>query len=255
MIFLKYIRPLSFLCFINFSVLLSFNTEASECGVLQLQKNRSSGINIKSNKCSALPDISVGTVFDLAAQGRLWLKSSAAENGEQGFHMICQNRTGQSIQLEFSKPLSPWLNVEKLKDCNDWTDNKLSCGGDSTKKRGIYCVLAFLKPVLKNNSGKMSRTASVKMRTFDLRTETNSHLGKQQLLEALRPELKLCKQLYEISQDIHVNWIVQMTKVKMFEVASVGVQKNQGLADCIESVVTTVSYPMSSTRESFNSVF
>jgi hypothetical protein len=255
MIFFKYIKQLRRFCFISLLMLFGFNVGASECSAFQLQNNRSSGISVKSNKCSELPYISVGTIFDLAPQGRLWLKSSVSEHGEQDLLMICQNRTEQAIQLEFSDPSSPWLSFVKLKNCSGWIDNKLSCDGDNGEKQGIYCVTAFLKPVLKSVSEQTERTSSVKMRVPNQSIGSSSHLDKQQLLEALKPELKLCKRLNEISQDIRVSWVVQMTMVKMFEVKTPKISNKYGLSECMKSVVTAISYPMFSRVESFNSIF
>ncbi len=254
MIFLKCSQPLSFFYFISFLTLSGFNAVASECGVLQLQSNRSSGIRVKSNKCSELPYISVGTVFELAPQGRLWLKPTAPEHERLSFQMICQNRTEHLIQLEFSNPLSPWLSLAKLKNCSGWVDNKLSCDGNKGQKHGIYCVTAFLKPAL-SNSEKTQRTSSVKMRTPTQGVGSNLYFDKQKLLAALKPELQLCKQVNEISQDIRVNWIVQMTKVKMFQVIAPEMPNKYGLSECMEAVVTAIPYPLFSRTVSFNSIF
>ncbi len=253
--YFKNIRRLIRFCFINFLILFGFNVVASECGVFQLQNNRSSGISVKANKCSELPYISKGTVFDLAARGRLWLKSNSTELEGQGFQMICQNRTGQVIQLEFSDPLSPWLSLAKLKNCQGWTNNKLSCDGNNAEKKGVNCVFTFLKPALNNSAEQIQRTSSVKMRDLNQLVTSVTHFDKPQLLESLKPELTLCKQVNEITQDIRVNWVVQMTKVKMFELMSPKVQQNDALSGCIEAVIKTTTYPMFSRKESFDSVF
>ncbi len=255
MVIFKYNKQLSFFCLISVITMSSFNAEASECGVLKLQSNRSSGISVKSNKCSELPYVSMGAVFEMAPRGRLWLKSNATVHDNQGFQMICQNRTEQAIQLEFSGPLSPWLSLARLKNCSGWVNNKLSCDGNNGESQGVYCVSAELNPVSRNSTEQVQRSSSVKMRDKNQLANTNTRLNKQQLLESLKPEFKLCKQLNEVSQDIQVNWVVQMTKVKMFEVILPKLLNNNGLSECMKAVVTAISYPMFSRTENFNSIF
>ncbi len=254
-IFFMHIKQLILFCLASFILLFGINSEASECGVFQLQSSRSSGVAVKSNKCTELPSISKGAVFDLAAQGRLWLKSNASTIEQQGFQVICQNRTGQVIQLEFSDPVSPWLSLEKLKNCQGWANNKLSCGGNNAEKKGINCIFTLIKPTLKNTENLMQRTSSVKMRDPNKRGPTETHFNKAQLLNDLKLELTVCKQVNEFTQDIRVNWVVQMTKVKMLELMTPKMLKNAALSDCIEAVINSVSYPMFSRSESFDSIF
>jgi len=255
--YFKHIKQLLQICLIS-SLLLSFNAGASECGVLQLQNNRSSGVAVKSNKCNGLPNISIGTVFDLSARGRLWLKSNSAADAPHEFQMICQNRTTQTIQLAFSDPFLPWLSQARLKNCSNWVNNKLSCDGNNGEKSGVYCVLAFIKPVSKDKAGQIERTSSVKMRDISQLFEADSQydsFDKQQLVETLVSELKLCKSLSNVSKDMQINWVVQQARVKTFKVMTASVQNNQALSECIQAVISTTSYPRFSKEVSFNSVF
>ena len=94
-LYVKNIKQLITFCFINLFLSISFNASGSECGVLKLQVNRSSGVSVKGNKCEELPNISRGTVFDISAKGRLWLKSNPAKPKKNEFQMICQNKAGR----------------------------------------------------------------------------------------------------------------------------------------------------------------
>jgi len=257
--YFKYIKLLALFCFVNFAVLFSFNVGASECGILQLQNNRSSGVSVSLNQCDELPNISTGTVFDLAARGRLWLKSTSFDGGENGFQMICQNRTGRSVQLDFSSPFLPWLKLDKLSNCSGWVDNKLSCDGNDGVKHGLHCVLAFYKPVLRSRDEKIERTSSVKMRS--LNSIDTGHAAeitaddKALLLEALHPELKICKKLNNIFQTVRIDWDVQMAHVINFRINAPGVQVSADLVECLDAIITTMPYPVSSRKESFVSIF
>lgn len=256
-LYMKHIKRLVQLGFIG-CLLISINGKALACGEFQLQSNRSSGVSVKSNECTDPSNISKGTVFDLSAKGRLWLKSNASENTSYEFQMICQNRTLQTVQLEFSDPLLPWLNVAKLNNCSGWLDNKLICDGNNGEKKGIYCALAFIKQVPRNKLVQIERTSSVKMRDVSQLFAEDKHydsFDKQQLVETLVSELKLCKKLNDISQDISINWIVQMANVKTFKILTPGVKNDDYFSGCIEGVITTTSYPRFSKEVSFDSVF
>lgn len=240
-------------------LLLSFNAISAECGVLQLQNNRSSGVSVKSNECNEPSNISIGTVFDLSARGRLWLKSLGTGYSDHEFQMICQNRTAQTVQLAFSEPFLPWLSIANLKNCSGWVDNKLSCDGNNAEKYGIHCVLAFIKPDKRSKTEHIERTSSVKMRDvsqlFEADNSEYDSFDKQQLVETLVSELKLCKKLTGFTQDVSINWVVQMAEVKMFNVLTPWAQNNEAFSACISAVISTTSYPRFSKEVSFKSVF
>ena len=241
--------------FISF-ILASINVNATECGVLQLQSNRSSGVNIKTNKCKEPSFIAVGTVLDLSAKGRLWLKSTSATNTMPEFHMICQNRTEQSVQLEFSGALSPWLNLSKLKDCSHWVDNKLNCAGPNGEKNGVQCVLSFFKSYKGNKSQKIERTTSVKMRGITFPSQSKPSfvpVDKNIIIESIKPELKLCKKLNENNQRSRIAWIVDQNddQIEIDIISTEGISYF-GFFDCIQTVISTFSYPSFSKKAEFS---
>jgi len=256
-VYVKYIRQIILITLIN-SVLYSFSASATECGVLKLQNNRSSGVIVKANQCDELSKISIGTIFELSAQGRLWLKANASKYSQHEFQMICQNRTKQTIALEFSEPFLPWLSFAKMNNCSGWVDNKLSCEGNNGEKKGLYCVLAFIQPRAVNEKEKIERTSSVKMRDVSQLFEADSQydsFDKQQFVETLVAELKLCKNLNGIPQEVQINWLVQMARVKSLKVLTPVVQNKEAFTECIEAVITTTWYPLFSKEVSFDSVF
>ncbi len=229
---------------------------AEECGVLRFQSNRSSGISINGNDCKTLPNIALGTVFDVAGKGRLWLKSHSSGSA---FQMICQNRTANVIQLEFSDMLTPWLNQAKLKNCSGWIENRLSCDGLLGEKNGLYCVLSFFKSMNGSKEAKIERTTSVKMRAIELSSEPKKLLSKadkKKLLAAINPELKMCKQLHKMKNYIQFSWVVdQSTEKKEIHILSSIGLRHQALSECVQTVVSTFPYPRFQGQETFNLSF
>lgn len=247
------------ICFLTNIILLNgINAGAEECGVIQIRQNRSSGISIKANECKELPYISMGTNFDLSAKGRLWVKSNPSAFLDSEFQMICQNRTESTIQLQFADTLPPWLSQAKLNNCSGWTDDKLSCEGQKGEKNGIYCVLTFYKSVPENKTYQIDRTTSVKMRSMESlqKSYANSiQSAKRQTIEAINPEISLCKKLNQINQVIKINWTVSNREVKGIDITLMNKQIEGGWSECFESVISTFSYPNFPEKVTFNTTF
>lgn len=246
--------------FITILSMFSMHSYATECGVLQLQNNRSSGVTIQGNKCKISPNISMGTVFNVSAKGRLWLKSNpSVSKASSEFQMICQNRTDTPLQLEFSDMLMPWLNQAKLKKCSGWIENKLSCLGQKGEKNGLYCVLSFFKSLKGSQVAQIERTTSVKMRDIQAKQETNNistSFDKQKILDAIKPELLLCKKLNQISNNMQVGWLVDQTEAKQeIDIVSTQGVNHFSLFECVKTVVSTFSYPYFKGKVAFDSKF
>ena len=241
-----YINGLS--VFFSISILLlSANASASECGVLRLQNNHSTGVNIKENKCNEQPYIAIGAVIDLAAKGRLWLKSNHSPAIGSEFQMICQNETGRLLELEFSDMSTPWLNQGKLNGCTGWVNKKLSCEAKMGERNGLYCVLAFSQSNASNKHKKMERSTSVKLRgkiSSHQAVTAFSSAEKQQLFNTIEPEVALCKQLNQITTDIKVNWSVDNNaQVEGLNVSMIEPLNNDYLSECVKAVINTIQYP------------
>ncbi len=172
--------------------------------------------------------------------------------------MICQNRSAGVLQLHFSDTLPPWLSQSKLSNCSGWVDNKLSCDGQNGEQNGVFCVLTFYKSVPRNKTYKIDRTTSVKMRGMEglQKSYTNSmQAAKKQTIEAIKPEINLCKNLNKIQQEININWTVLNREVKGIKVSLVNKQNDEGWSECFESVISTFSYPSFPEKMTFNSIF
>ncbi len=255
-IYLKNITRIIFLCSSSFLFLSSTAINAAECGILKLQSNRSSGVTVQKNDCSELPAVSSNSIFELSPKGRLWLKSNEVKANNADFQLICQNKTADSIQIEFSASQSPWLNHSKLNNCSGWTNNKLTCDGNKGEKRGLYCVLSLAKVAKK--STQVERTTSVKMRGLNSFIETkdiDKHTS-QQILAEINPELKLCKELNQYTMDAKISWNVEQNSGKQnINIISTSGLNTASLSECVKTVISTFSYPQLSKKISFNSTF
>ena len=242
-------------------LLLGTNVSASECGVMMLQDNRSNGVTVKKNDCNEVPYISIGTIIDISTKGRLWLKSNQSPMIGSRFQLICQNQSSATLQLEFSDMLTPWLSQSKLTGCTGWINNKLSCAGNNGEKNGIYCVLAIEKP----GSGKtkspkqIERTTSIKMRGLNSskKVENDSiNLDRNTIIDAIKSDVMLCKQLYRSRSAINVSWNITPDA----QINDINVVLNQGpkkdnLTECVSAVIKTFNYPLYSEEIHFKHTF
>lgn len=236
-------------------LLTSFRVGASECRKIYQQDSKSSGVTVKENSCLQT-DLSTGSVVELAPKGRLWLKSAPSEYVKSRFQLICQNRSGDSLQLAFSDMLSPWLSVSALGNCQSgWVNNKLSCKATDGKQQGLYCVLSALNKSINIKSTRPERTTSVKMREIK---KIRSSSGKvinfdQKRLDFIKSELQLCKALNQVAGKINMQWTVNMDgQANVIERGSI---ENDALFACFEAVVTTFPYPEFSKKMTFKSTF
>lgn len=227
-------------------ILLSIHipVNASDCGVLRLQTNRSIGVTVMENKCDKPLYLSIGSRIEMLERGRLWLKSNPEAVIGSAFQMICQNKTEKNLQLEFSELLTPWLSLSKLNGCSGWINNKLTCEKSNGGSNGLYCVLAYNKPDTQRPSGKIERTTSAKIRGLNLSLQPkDASPNTGNLLDALKHDVKLCKQLNQITTVIKVNWHVDTdSRAKQINIHSAGTN-NHDLTECVKSVISTFQYP------------
>ncbi|MCF6202930.1 MAG: hypothetical protein L3J59_04550 [Methylococcaceae bacterium] len=237
---------------ISIFLLTTINSFALECGIFNYQENKSSGVFINDNKCSELPYISRETVVELLPKARLWLKSIPSKE-VSSFQMICQNRSKSIIKLEFSEQQSPWLNLLKMNNCNGWTEDKLSCDGDKDGDLGVYCV----KALIKNKSGESGANTAERITSVELRdVKSSAGIEKKQILDLLKPELKLCKKLSQVSQAMEIKWTVMPdNEVNEIQVNQEGKAVNNEVSACMEAAVSAFMYPDFFKKEIFISSF
>ena len=234
------------------ALLASLNVNAGECRGLYVKDSKSSGMIVKKNNCLDSPHLSEGSVIELAPKGRLWLKSIASHETSTRFQLICQNRSNQLLQLEFSDNASPWLNLSKLNGCHNWTDNKLNCKGKKENELTLYCVLPPVPEKTAANAVTIERGTSVKMRSFD-DAKPSINFDEKKMLVIVNAELQVCKQLNQTTQALAISWIVDIESKISVDWGDVTI--NSGLSSCTKAVVTTFPYPKFSKTMVFNTTF
>ena len=223
-------------------LLASLNVIASECGLLELQQNRSSKVSIRGSECAG-NILSSGATLKLAAKGRAWLKP-LVHLSPLKFNLICQNKTRHAISIEFSDQLLPWLNTAKLNNCTGWDNNILKCHGNQGEKDGLICVFSSVRKSLKPK--QIERTTSVKMRSLQFQSLNTSY--QEVMLADIEHDLQLCKQINdEFDEEVQIHWMLEPN----FSVRMVGItlykQQDQSLANCAKSVI--MSYPFTRVSE------
>ena len=234
--------------------LLTSYRAGAECRELYLQDSKSSGAVVKGNNCLESPHLSVGTVVELAAKGRLWLKSVPSDYVKSRFQLICQNRSESYLSLELSDMLSPWLSLSKLKGCDSWVDNKLNCNDADGKPKGLYCVLSPLKENTVSQSSVPERTTSIKMRELGTLIDSSGDAINfdEQQLEVLKSELQLCNTLNQVAGRISIQWAVDTDgTVNMVD----GTIAKSTVLNCYKAVVGTFPYPSFNKKRVFKSTF
>lgn len=234
-----------------------------ECGVVHFLENKSNGVEVLSNNCKAKGKVAVGSRFNLMPGARLWIKSPHSAGSEKQYHAICQNRSLASLSINLDNAASPWLSPKGLKNCNGWTDNKLSCDGENGEKNALYCVIAEIDPNVYLAANAVERTTSVNLRTPPLLTpqiEAPSARAvtfeKENLITAMRPEAELCRNVYQPDHRVKVEWIVdeqgQVINVAPHlegDVTQDEVVADKGFVDCVVDVVKYFPYPKPSKSE------
>lgn len=208
------------------SSLAAGNAMAAECGQAKLIEAGSASVNVSKNKCQEQSRLSLGAVLELPSGSRMWVKFDP-RSGES-FQLICQNKSSASVSVNVASATAPGIKPQGLKNCEQWVGNKLSCESSDGEKNSFFCALAGVKQKL--SSAAPGVRTSVKMRAL---------LGKvtmppaEEVIERIKPDVELCKNLYNISGKLDTSWSVSLGAVKDLAVHS----ENNDLVSCVEGVV------------------
>lgn len=217
--------------FLLISMLIINNAFAVECTSLQLISARNSGVTVRNNPCKAESKIALGTILKVSTGSRLWLKSVSSENGAI-FQVICQNRTGQTVNVAVDSASLPWIKPQGLKNCGQWVSNKLSCDNKEGQKNRFFCAVAVSKPMIERSTPKPTTSTSFRMRSLF----TPKGRAVKEIIKAIKPDVELCKNLYDVRSKIKVMWTVS----KLGKVKTVNLNiYNTELKGCIESVLAS----------------
>ena len=157
---------------------------AVECTSLQLSTARNSGVTVSNNSCKIKSKIALGTILQVSTGSRLWLKSVSDENGAT-FQVICQNRTGKTVDVSVDSSSLPWIKPQGLVNCGQWVSNKLSCENQSGQKNSFFCALAVSKPMKESLIPKPTTSTSFRMRSLP----TSIDRDVKEIIEAIKPDV------------------------------------------------------------------
>lgn len=223
-------------------MLSAIDIQASECGVIQFISAKSSGVVIQNNQCADKKGVSQGTDFVLNSGARLWLKASSNEGSTSNYQVICQNKSSTDpIKMNVSSKSLPWINPKSLDNCTGWVSNKLACDDAQGNRNQLFCMIAEIKEPNFNGSKKFERTTSVKMRGIEMGAVA-SQVDVKQVIAAIKPEIEICRSLYEVRKPINVKWLVTpAAKATAIAVQQVG--NGQDFSECVKTVISDFAYP------------
>jgi hypothetical protein len=203
--------------------LVTSETIAAECGQAKLVEAGSVGVNITKNSCDKAR-LNIGSVVELSAGSRMWVKFDTTKG--EDVQLICQNKSAEAVSVNMASATSPWIKPQGLKNCDKWSNNKLSCESANGEKNSFFCAIASAKSATQ----KLEVTTSVKMRGLDLPNQ----ITDEQIAKSIESEIKLCKSLYNITDSLEVSWRkASGDRIQELNVKS----ENKDLISCIEGVV------------------
>ncbi len=223
------------------------NAQAVECEFMQFLKSKSQGVSVQKNLCEADNKVSIGSSFIINPGGRLWLKAQGLNNMD--VQLICQNRARRAVEVKFSNTVSPWITPTGFAQCSDWKNNRLSCADVSGSENDFICAIAAIKTPVYLKVTNLERTTSVKMRSVksDEKKTKIDELTKLELsnavVDSIRSEVGLCRDLYQIERVIKVSWALDVLgRIEKLSFAS-GDHLGQKFRSCVESVINHFAYP------------
>lgn len=236
------------------SCLLLAAANASGCGVVHYLENKSNGVKVMANPCKTNDSIAVGGVFALSPGARLWIKSPPGTPTGKNFQAICQNSSADLITLNVDGPDKPWLYPKQLSDCSGWVDNKMSCGSIKDRQKSLLCVIAAIEPAPYLTTDEIKRATSVIVRALPIRKppdRTWTEFNINRLLDAIHPETELCRNLYQASYPVKIDWVLdingQVTDLKAARGSQYKLEGKddveQQFTNCVIDVVNNFSYP------------
>lgn len=220
--------------------------QAAECGILKLQSNRNPGANIISNSCTSNNQLALASTLQIQAGARLWLESANDSQKSGNFHIICQNKSSEPLKIKVNSPVLPWISPENSSQCNDWANNRLECNESGSEKTALSCAIAQINspPVIQT----MQRKTSLAMRGLKRSTHkpTNTEASQKdidQWLSYLKPEIDLCRKVFNTNQPITLSWKIKASGDVVDTLIKESSIDNQ-LAECAIEVIENFDFPL-----------
>ena len=227
--------------------------QASECGFLKLQKNRSLGATVSENACADPNDLGVDTHIQIAPGSRAWFEVLAESAANTNTQIICQNKSATPVDLKVVGTKLPWITVPEPFHCQAWTHEHLVCSTDGSDKNALLCAQAQIKKTELQQKPEQQHT-SLAMRGLKAPKPKSELTNDQNLLKQwlvrLKPQIDLCRKTLQIEQTLTLNWKFTDTG-KMTEATVKEADLNQAFVDCALEGVKGVQAPQLSKATDF----
>lgn len=188
-------------------LLIAISVEASDCGILKIQKNRSSGTVVMNNQCNANDELSLQSILKLPGNGRLWLET--VSDTTENHWIICQNRSALPINILVQNPSSPWIVPAIEEHCEDWVNQRLGCYEAGTQSEILFCAITQINRV--TDQPVMQRTSSLAIRglsKYVTRNMDEQHPAIKKWKAALTPEIDLCRKAFRMNDSFALRWFI-----------------------------------------------
>ncbi|MDT8405992.1 MAG: hypothetical protein RQ715_01970 [Methylococcales bacterium] len=181
---------------------------SAACDAILLHPNKSSGTLIEANTCTSSQQLEQGARLKLLPGGRLWLtvKTDATADTTQ---LICQNAFDQALSITLAGAVQPWLELSSDFSCSPWMGNRMNCS--SRQDVALRCVSAIV-PEYADTQYQVQRTTSVTLRALPLgkkAPKSGPDLSREQVIERVLPEARLCQALYPDAAFTQLSWRVE----------------------------------------------
>jgi len=217
---------------------------ATECGILRLQKARSSGTDVVINKCHGSENLAVASILQLRSSSRVWLESISDASSAAKFQIICQNESSSPVKIKVASAFLPWIKPEGFINCNAWTNDRLECKEPGSDRIALVCAIALKKMYVATH--EIQRNASVTMRDIhepdNGRTLTDREAKQlESIIEnKINPKIKLCESLFD--QEVAIVWTIRSTG----QVTNTSIAENtreDQFANCALKVIEAYTFP------------
>ncbi|PXW79673.1 hypothetical protein C8R34_1661 [Nitrosomonas sp. Nm84] len=219
---------------------------AAECGILKMQKHRSSGVNVVNNYCTDDSALSLNTILQIPAGARLWLESTNVTQNSENFQIICQNKSIAPVSIKIDRAVLPWINPENNSHCNSWTNDRLECQELNSEIKTLLCAIAQIKksPV----SEMMQRKTSLTLRGLIYKKNNapfsdGVQTGTNQWKADLEPEINLCRKVFQVDDPITINWKIR-TDGKITDTSITETNIDNQFTECAIEVIKNFSFPI-----------
>jgi len=225
-------------------ILTPSNLEASECGILKMQKYRNSGVQVANNYCTEESELSLNTILQIPAGARLWLESTNAIQKFEDYQIICQNNSSAPLNIKIDSPILPWISPENDSHCSRWINNRLECQTSNNDEKTLLCAIAQIRKSLASTI--MQRKTSFTLRGLNYRR--NNIASDDIQIEAdkwkayLKPEIDLCRKVFQVHYPITMNWKIR-TDGKVTDTSITETNFDNQFVECAIEVIKNFSFP------------